>query len=244
MKIVGIIQARMGSTRLPGKIMKKVNDKSLLDYQLERVKRSNILDEIVIATTTKEHDDFIVEFCENQKTKVYRGSEDNVLERYYYAAKEANADIVVRMTSDCPLIDPEIIDHVISNYLDSDFDYVSNTQIRTYPRGMDTEVFSFSVLEQAYLNAKKEYEKEHVTPFIYLNPSIYSIGQVENNQDYSKYRLTVDTPEDFKLISILIEKLYVDDKMFGLKKIISILQEEPHLYEINKYIEQKKLGDQ
>ncbi|KAF0819044.1 N-Acetylneuraminate cytidylyltransferase [Bacillus sp. ZZV12-4809] len=243
MKIVGIIQARMGSTRLPGKIMKQVRGKSLLDYQLERVQKSNKLDEIIVATTIKGQDDYIVDFCKERNIKVSRGSEDNVLERYYHAAKEANADIVVRMTSDCPLIDPEIIDLVISSYLENSLDYVSNTQIRTYPRGMDTEVFSFSVLEQAFMNAQKEYEKEHVTPYLYLNPNLYSIGQVENDVDLSKYRLTVDTPEDFELISILIEDLYQENKLFGLDKIIQKLEQEPHLFEINKHIEQKKLGD-
>lgn len=243
MRIVGIIQARMGSTRLPGKIMKMVNGKSLLDYELERIKRSKLLDEIVLATTIQEKDDYIVNYCNERNIKVVRGSEDNVLERYYYAAKEVKADVVVRMTSDCPLIDPGIIDDLVAFYLENNFDYVSNTQNRTYPRGMDTEVFSFSVLEQAYLNAEKEYEKEHVTPYIYFNPGIFSIGQVTNDQDLSKYRLTVDTNEDFELISILLNDLYNEDKMFGLAKIIEKLELEPHLFEINKHIEQKKLGD-
>lgn len=243
MKIVGIIQARMGSTRLPGKIMKRVNGKSLLEYQIERIKQATLIDELVIATTTKESDECIVDFCHKQGLKYFRGSEKNVLERYYLSAKESNADVIVRMTSDCPLIDPVIIDKVISHFLNSDFDYVSNTQIRSYPRGMDTEVFTYSSLEQAYLKAKKDYEKEHVTPYIYLNPNVYKIGHVVNKIDYSKYRITVDTPEDLKLISILIETLYEERKIYHLDDILKEFEKNSHLFEINKHVEQKKLGD-
>jgi len=156
MKVTAIIQARMTSTRLPGKVLKKVLNKSLLEYQLERVARSELIDEIIVATTLNESDDPIVGLCKQLGVSIFRGSEGDVLSRYYEAARQYNSDVVVRLTSDCPLIDPKIIDRVIQMYLTKKFDYVSNTQLKTFPRGMDTEVFSFEILQTAYCNAGKD----------------------------------------------------------------------------------------
>ena len=147
-KIVAIIQARMGSTRLPGKVLKEVLSRPLLSYQIERMKKAQNIDELVIATTPNGNES-IIELCHKENITYFIGSEKDVLERYYLAAKKSQADIIVRMTSDCPLIDPVIVDKVIDMYLQNDFDYVSNTQLRTFPRGMDTEVFSFEALEKA-----------------------------------------------------------------------------------------------
>ncbi|WP_042142583.1 cytidylyltransferase domain-containing protein [Paucisalibacillus sp. EB02] len=241
MNITGIIQARMTSTRLPGKVMKKVNGITLLEYQLERVMQSKLLNQIIVATTNNGSEKPLVDICSKLGIPIYKGSEENVLERYYQAAKHHQADIVVRMTSDCPLIDPKIIDNVIKFYLDNNYDYVSNTLVRTFPRGMDTEVFSIKNLEEAYLQASEYYEKEHVTPYLYINPNIYSIGQFVSKTDNSKYRLTVDTKEDFKLISILIKDLYSLNPLFTLDDIIKKMINQPELIEINKHIEQKKL---
>lgn len=244
MKIVGIVQARMGSTRLPGKVLKQVNGKPLLQYQIERMKRSKLINDLVIATTEQDLEEPILELCTKLDVAVYRGSENDVLDRYYGAAQKYNADVIVRMTSDCPLIDPIIIDRVIQLYLDNEYDYVSNTQIRSFPRGMDTEVFSIMRLAEAQFNAKKEYEREHVTPYFYMNPDKYSIGQLVNKeQDTSHYRLTVDTEEDLKLISILLKELYPKNQSFGLDLILDKLKKEPNLAEINKHIQQKKLGE-
>ena len=243
MKIVAIIQARMTSTRLPGKVLKKVMNKTLLEYQLERVARSKLIDEIVVATTFNKSDDSIVELCNRLSVSTYRGSEEDVLSRYYEAAIRNGADIVVRLTSDCPLIDPAIIDQVIQMYLNGSFDYVSNTQVRTYPRGMDAEVFSAELLKLAHLNGKKDYEREHVTPYIYLNKEVYTVGQLIANQDDSEYRLTVDTPEDLELITTIIGEVYPNDEKYNLNTIIKFLEECPELVAINSHIEQKKLGE-
>ena len=241
-KIVAIVQARMGSTRLPGKVLKEVLSRPLLSYQIERMAQSRLIDELVIATTPNSNEP-IIELCKKENVSYFIGSEKDVLERYYLAAKQHQADIVVRMTSDCPLIDADIVDNVINMYKNNNFDYVSNTQIRTFPRGMDTEVFSFSALERAYKEAKIEYEHEHVTPYLYLNAEKFKIGQYIQDQDFNEIRLTVDTPEDFELIKRLFEKLYPINSKFSLEDILEVLKENPSWLEINKEIVQKKLGE-
>jgi len=172
MNIVAITQSRMGSTRLPGKVLKKVNDKTLLDYQLDSLQKSKLLTQVVVATTTESSDDAIVQFCEKRDQAYFRGSESNVLERYYLAAKKYKADVVVRITSDCPMIDVEIVDHVIQQFINNKVDYASNSLERTYPRGMDTEVFTMKALEMAYSGATEQKEFEHVTPYIYFHPQL------------------------------------------------------------------------
>lgn len=242
MKVVAIVQARMGSTRLPGKVLKEVLSRPLLSYQVERMKKATLIDELVIATTPFNNEP-IIELCEREDVAYFVGSEKDVLERYYQAAKQFEADIVVRMTSDCPLIDPNIIDQVINMYLKNDFDYVSNTQLRTFPRGMDTEVFSFDALERAYHEAKIEYEHEHVTPYLYLNKDKFKIGQYTQENDTNNIRLTVDTPEDFELIRRIFEALYANNPHFSLEDILMLLQQYPEWLDINKEIVQKKLGE-
>ena len=162
----------MGSTRLPGKVLMELEGKPLLQRVVERVKRAKKIDEIIIATTKNKEDKKLTEFAEKLKVKSYAGSEDDVLDRYYQAAKKFGAENIVRITSDCPLIDPEIVDDIISYYLNNDFDYVSNTISPTYPDGLDTEVFSFKALERAWKEAKKGFEREHVTPYINRHPEI------------------------------------------------------------------------
>lgn len=208
MRIVAIIQARMGSTRLPGKILKKVNGRSLLSYQLERLQQSNYINDLVIATTIDEKDDLIVEFCKKNNILWFRGSEEDVLARYYETAKTFKADVIVRITSDCPIIDVQVVDKTIWNFMDNNFEYVSNTVERTYPRGLDTEVFTFAALEKAYNEATLARDREHVTAYFYTNPDVFKVGSVQNEVDYSKYRWTVDTEEDFQLIKNIIEKLF------------------------------------
>lgn len=243
MRIVGIVQARMGSNRLPGKVLLEVDGKPLLQYQIERMLKASLLDDLVIATTKQEIEEPIIKFCEQLGIPCYRGSENDVLDRYFHAAKHFKSDVIVRMTSDCPIIDPTIIDKVIQFYLDNQFDYVSNTQTRTFPRGMDTEVFSMTLLEKAYFNARKQYEREHVTPYFYMNPEKFSIGQVVQKQDFSHLRLTVDTNEDFRLISILIKDLYSQNPNFDLQAITDMFVREPNLIKINQHIIQKRLGE-
>lgn len=246
MKTVIIVQARMTSTRLPGKILKEVMGKPLLEYQIERLRRVKLADDIIIATTENDTDLPIVRLCERLYIRYFRGSENDVLARYYYAAKQYGADTVVRITSDCPIIDPEVINEIINFYLDntSKYDYISNGIERTYPRGMDTEVFSFKALEGAFYNAKRDYEREHVTPYIYSQA--VAGGRILNypyKVNCSQHRWTVDTPEDFLLIKQIIENLYINNKNFSLEDCLALLDKNPSWMEINAHIEQKKLGE-
>lgn len=241
--ITVIIQARTGSTRLPGKVMKELCGKTVLAHDIERVSQAKLADEIIIATTTHDSDDVIVQEAEHLGVKVFRGSEDDVLSRYYFAAKEAGADVVARITSDCPLIDPVILDDVIRVFLDGSYDIVTNAgndlSKRTFPRGLDAEVFSFEMLETAHLKAVETYQREHVTPYIYENAK--SVFYYQNDVDYSRYRWTLDTEEDWQLISEIYQRLYHREHNFYFKDILSVMEENPELYNINKDIEQKKL---
>lgn len=241
MRIVAIIQARMGSTRLPGKILKKVNGRPLLSYQLERLQQSNYINDLVIATTIDEKDDLIVEFCKKNNILWYRGSEEDVLARYYETAKTFKADVIVRITSDCPVIDVQVVDKTIWCFRNNNFEYVSNTVERTYPRGLDTEVFTFAALEKAYNEATLARDREHVTAYFYTNPDVFKIGSVRNEVDYSKYRWTVDTEEDFQLINNIIEKLYSENPKFTLHDTVKLMEANPDWFYINAHIEQKKL---
>lgn len=242
MKIVAIIQARMGSTRLPGKILKKVLEKPLLEYQIERVKRAKLVDEIVIATTTNNSEQPIIDFCEKHSILYYRGSEEDVLSRYYEAAKEYKADTIIRLTSDCPIIDPVVIDKIIEYYTDNQplYNYVSNTINRTYPRGYDTEVISYKALENVYQRATSKSEKEHVTSYVFQNPHLFHIEQILNGTDHSNFRLTVDTYEDFVLISKIITSLYPSKPTFDHRDIMQLLHEKKEWLQINAAINQKK----
>ncbi|OMC89147.1 acylneuraminate cytidylyltransferase [Viridibacillus sp. FSL H7-0596] len=243
MTVLAIIQARMGSTRLPGKILKQVNGKALLAYQLERVGKSKFIDQIVIATTIDQKDDQIVEFCIQYGVDYYRGSENDVLARYYEAAEQFDGDIIVRLTSDCPIIDPVVIDETINYYIDhsSEFDYVSNTIERTYPRGLDTEVFSRDALEKSNEKAKLERDREHVTAFMYSNPQIFRIGSISNTQNLENHRWTVDTAEDFQLVDLILSNLYSKNQLFYMSDVIELLDKHPDWVQLNSHIEQKKL---
>lgn len=243
LKIVAIIQARMTSTRLPGKVLKKVLDKTLLEYQLERVASSQFIDEIVVATTVNETDDPIVALCNQQGYSVYRGSEEDVLSRYYEAAIEFKANVIVRLTSDCPLIDPVIIDQVVQLHFEgtSGIEYTANTIERGFPRGLDTEVFAFEALQRAYENAKTKSEREHVTAYFYTNQEKFKLGSFESVDNLAYHRWTVDTEEDFTLIKRIIETLYPNTPAFNMQDVLNLLEENPTWPAINAHIEQKKL---
>lgn len=247
MKVVCLVQARVGSTRLPGKILREICGKTILHHEIDRLKKCKEIDEIVIATTDKEDDDKIVNEAKKLSVKYFRGSENDVLSRFYYAAKENNADIVVRVTSDCPCIDFEILDKMLiyfkEKYKEKQVDYLSNTIKRTYPRGYDIEIFTFSALEKSYINAEKEYEREHVTPYIYDKTNNFLKLSFENKEDYSKYRVTLDTIEDFIVIKNIFENLYYKNPYFKLNDVVQYLNNNLHIVDINKHIEQKKLGE-
>jgi spore coat polysaccharide biosynthesis protein SpsF len=241
MKTLIIIQARMTSTRLPGKVLKSVLGKSLLEYQLERLGRVCNIEGLVVATTTNKADQPIVALCQSLNVPIFRGSQADVLSRYYEAALAHGADLVVRVTSDCPLIDPAVVSEVIGFYQahPDAYDYVSNTLDRTYPRGLDVEVFSFKVLEQAHREAAQADEREHVTPFIYRHPQRFRMAQVRQPADHSAERWTVDTPEDFELIRCILEALYPKNPKFDQADVLALLEAHPHWRALNAGIEQK-----
>ena len=235
--ITTIIQARLSSSRLPGKTLMTIEGESLLGHLVNRMKVSQFVDDIIIATTTKDNDDEIVEFAKANNLKFYRGSEEDVLDRFYRAAIEHNVKTIVRGTPDCPMIDPEVMDSVISHYLKGGYDYVSNTLIRTYPDGLDIEVFSFQTLERAWKEAKLPSEREHVTPYIYKHPGLFRLCNVKKDgEDLSWMRWTVDTAEDFKFVSKIFSKLYSSKETFSMEDVVGLLRKNPELLEINKGI--------
>ncbi len=245
MSIHLIVQARMNSSRLPGKVLKTVLGKTLLEYQIERLKRVNKADKIIVATTINPIDDAIVGLCDRLNIATYRGSESDVLSRYAVAAQRFDSQTIVRITSDCPLIDPDLINRAIGFYENNHFDYVS-TDKSVYPRGMDVEIFSCQMLKTAHVNAQTSDEHEHVTPYFYQNPDWFSIGtyaeEVQATQA-KNYRLTVDTPEDFQLIQILLEDLYPKNSKFSLNDILQCLAEHPEWNKFNQHIQQKSLQE-
>ena len=238
-----IIQARLGSTRLPGKTMKELCGKPMLYYSVRRSSFAKYADEVIVATTTSEIDDAIIQWCKNNGIPYYRGDEEDVLDRYYQAAKEFKVDIIVRVTSDCPFIDPEIIDMLILMLKNFDHDYVTNRwKKRTWPHGLDTEVLTFNTLEKAWKEAREPFEREHVTPYILRHPELFRIHEVPYREDLSYIRLTVDYPEDFmfaeKLMTILLEKY---GEQFSWKNIFDVLEKKPELLRINENRRQTEL---
>lgn len=222
----------MTSTRLPGKVLKKINGKSILEYHIDRLKGCNV--ELIIATTTNTTDNPIITLCEQQNIKYFRGDEQNVLSRYYLCAKENKLDIIIRVTSDCPLLDKDLINKGI-NLFAQNFTknlYLSNCLERSFPRGFDFEIFTFEKLKEAFLNAKEQSDLEHVTPYLHQNKGKNMIFQnIKNTVDKSNYRITLDTQNDFNLI----EKLIIDYQA-NLKthqEITNILDNNPELVKIN-----------
>jgi spore coat polysaccharide biosynthesis protein SpsF len=242
MKTVVIVQARMTSTRLPGKVLKTVLGKPLLEYQMERLRRIKAVGEIVIATTTNDTDQPIVDFCNRLSVSYFRGSEEDVLARYHGAAEKYNADVVVRITADCPVIDPAVCEAVITYFSKNknQYDYV---RLEQYPRGLDAEVFTFKVLDECFREATEQPDREHVTPFIYRHPKRYRVKHMICDEDYSHHRWTVDTPEDFELVKRIIEELYSINKMFDYVDILNVLKKNPEWYYINEEVRQKQYGE-
>lgn len=212
MKIVAVTQARYGSTRLPAKVLKTVGDKTLLEIHLERILKSQKISKLIVATTIEPQSINIENIARKKGLKCYKGSINDVLDRFYNAVLPEAPDYVVRITSDCPLIDYRVIDKVIEECIDTDCDYVSNTLFPTFPDGTDVEVFKYSALEKAHKEAILKSDREHVTPYIWRNSSakggnIFTSKNFSNDIDMSSYRITVDTQEDFDVIKALIESL-------------------------------------
>lgn len=239
MKAGIITQARMTSTRLPGKVLMKAGGKSLLEWHIERLKWSGL--PVFIATTVNATDEPVVELASQLEVPVYRGDEQNVLERFYGCAEEYGLDIIVRVTSDCPLIDGAIIQEAVEQYREGNNPalYLSNTLERTFPRGLDFEIFSRPMLEKAFRESSTLFEKEHVTPFFYkTHASDFRLINLARESVGADFRITVDTAEDFELVKILIEQYAAHEK--GTEEIVSLLQHHPELTAINAHVEQKK----
>ena len=239
MKTIIIVQARMTSTRLPGKVLLPLAGEPMLVRLLERLRRVQLADGIVIATTTNASDDPIAALCAQQGVPCHRGSELDVLSRYADAARLHAADVVVRITSDCPLIDPALIDQLIAVYEEGDSDYVSNMLPPTWPYGMAVEVFSATALAQAHAEATQDAEREHVTPFIYWHPQRYRLRNVASPVALSHHRWTVDTPEDYELVRRLFDHLLPTNPHFTQADVLALLDAHPDWIAINQHVQQK-----
>lgn len=238
--IAAIVQARMGSTRLPGKAMKVLRGKPMLWHICDRLKYSRKITKIIIATTFKEDDKVIVNFSKEMETDAFCGSSEDVLDRYYQSAKFFNVEHIVRITADCPLIDPVIVDEIVDCYQAKDSDYVSNTINPSYPDGLDTEIFSFKTLERAWGEAEKPSEREHVTPYICNHPEIFNIYNYTNDADYSHMRWVLDEEADYKFIAEVYKRLYREGGIFYMDDVLDLLAKHPELNDINKKIKRNE----
>jgi len=242
-KVAIIIQARITSTRLPGKVLMDIEDKPMLWHILNRLKFSKKLNDIILAIPNTKENDILEEFANEIKVKYYRGSEEDVLLRYYETAKAFKVNVIIRITADCPLIDPKIVDLLIERHLNSKADYTSNVLKRTFPRGLDTEVFNFDVLEKAHREAKENHQREHVTPYIWSQPELFRLQNVEAERKLarSEFRLTVDTKEDLQLMQEIYKHLYKPERIFYTRDVIDLLDRYPKIAKINENIQQKSL---
>ena len=240
MRVVAIIQARTASTRFPGKVLADLAGEPMLARVVNRSRRATTLDEVVVATSVEPGDDAIVDICKERDWPYFRGSENDVLDRYYRAAMKYRAEAVVRITSDCPLIDPEILDRVVQVFLDGqpDVDYISNAYPRfTFPRGLDIEVVRLDALEQAWREDRNLAWREHVTPFILLNPNLFCLAGVLHDSDLSDMRWTVDTPEDMEFVRRIFDTFNHD--RFSWQDVVSLLKRRPHWLDLNRHVQQK-----
>lgn len=228
-----IIQARMGSNRLPGKSLMKIDSHgTVLEYVINQIRNSSLLDEIIIATTRKDEDIPIIKMAKKLNIKFFQGNSDNVLDRYYQCAKFFSLNTIVRITADNPFIDPEILDQMIQKFHLNNHDYITNALERTYPHGTEVEIFSFDTLEKIWLNAKLPSDLEHVTSYIRNNKNKFKIFIVKNKQDLSKYRWTLDRENDLVLIRILAKE--INKRPIHMIDILKIFKEKPNLININK----------
>lgn len=234
--ITALIQARLGSTRLPGKTLMLIEGESLLAHLVKRIKASRYINDIVIATTTNEKDNAIVEFAKNENLKFYRGSENDVLDRFYQASVLYRLETIVRVTPDCPMLDPDVMDIVISKFTDGNYDYVSNVITPTFPDGLDTEVFSFRILEKTWHEARLPSEREHVTAYILKHPELFKLFNVKRDgEDLSWMRWTVDTKRDLEFVKEIFQRLG-NSGIFHMDDVIELFGENPDLLKINSGI--------
>jgi spore coat polysaccharide biosynthesis protein SpsF (cytidylyltransferase family) len=239
--IIAILQARVSSSRLPGKVLKPILGKPMLSLQIERVRRSSLVDQLIVATSNDRTDDPLEDLCRRMGVECFRGRLGNVLDRYYQCAKQYKPQVVVRLTGDCPLADHEVMDGAIHFFLNNGYDYVTNGgEEPTFPDGLDVEVFTFSALKSAWENAGLPSEKEHVTPYIRNHPERFALGVYRGERDLSGLRWTVDEPEDFDFVTRIYEQLYPNDPAFTTADILNLLDRNPELSLMNSGIERNE----
>jgi spore coat polysaccharide biosynthesis protein SpsF len=234
--ILGIIQARTSSSRLPGKVLLPLAGKPMLWQQVERLLRAERLDRLIIATTEEREDDAIVALAEEFSIALYRGSRDDVLDRFYRAARALRPDFVVRLTADCPLCDWQLIDQLVEFAVDGDYDYASNCLEPSWPDGLDAEVVRFAALECAWSEAASRVDREHVTQFIIRQPERFRVGSMRHGVDLSQMRWTVDEPQDYEFVARVYDELYAQNRAFSTGDVLQLLRRKPELLAINSGI--------
>ncbi|HEY3902195.1 MAG TPA: glycosyltransferase family protein [Chthoniobacter sp.] len=245
MRVVAIIQARLGSTRLPGKVLLPLAGEPMLARVMERVRRAKKIHEVAVATTTAASDDDLAAICAERQWPIYRGSEMDVLDRYVQAAHAFSADAIMRITSDCPVIDPDVLDEVVTEFLAQQpkTDYLANIlPQRTFPRGLDAELIRRDVLERCHAEAADSWSREHVTAFIYQHPDRFHLAGLTAPEDYSQHRWTVDTPEDLALIEKIYDHFGHSD--FSWRETLALVDAHPEWMEINHHVQQKMPSNQ
>lgn len=238
--IIAILQARMGSSRLPGKVLKTIKGKTLLELYLNRVKPSQLIDQIVVATTDQEADDAIAELTIRLGFEVFRGSEQDLLDRYYQCARKYHADVVVRITPDDPFVDYQVVDRAISIFQENNVDFVTNHLTPTFPEGLDVEIYSFSTLEKLWDQAELLSEREHVFPYIQNYPEEFRIINFTQEQDNSHLRWTIDYDCDYEMTKVIYDHLYEQKQIFLQEDILQLLQRHPEIAEMNCHIQRKE----
>lgn len=236
-KVVAIVQARMGATRLPGKVLKDILGKPMLWHLVTRVKKAKYIDDVVIATTIDKGDDSLEEFAVDNSLGVYRGSENDLVDRFFNAGKKYGADVVVRIWGDCPLIDPALIDKVLLEFIHGDYDYANNFNPPTYPVGMNFEVYSSKSLEKIWKETDDKFYREYPFEYIYAHHNLFKTLYDKNDADLSAIHLTVDYVEDFELVTEIFKNLYRENKIFHIKDLLELIEKHPKLREMDKGLE-------
>jgi len=236
----------MNSTRLPGKVLMEIEGKPMLSHVINQTISANLIDDVIIATSTNSSDEPIIAFCEKNNVKYFRGSEKNVLDRYFKCAQKFSCDPIIRVTADCPLVDPNIIDNILEKFERGNYDYVSTTITKqdskwmdstcNFPQGLAVEVAKFSTLNKAWENAKKPSELEHVFPYVQFHPELFNIGNLQNNEDFSYIRCTVDHPQDLDFVRKIYQKIPKNKPFVELNDILDIVRDDPKIVETNNMI--------
>jgi spore coat polysaccharide biosynthesis protein SpsF len=230
-----IIQARTNSQRLPKKVLLKISCLPIIVHIINRIKKSNYLEQIILTTSDRPHDKILSDIANDNQIIHFQGNELDVLDRFYHTAKKYNADPIIRITGDCPLIDPILIDKMIKFFLENDYDYVSNTIDRTFPDGLDVEIFTFNALKKAFLESKWTSEREHVTPYIIKNPKLFKIFNYTNDVNLSNFRWCLDEDSDYKMLQKIFQE-FEPNTIFSTKDILELLQKKPDISKINSGI--------